>query len=203
VADDERPAERLANEGWEGLEVVEFADHLLFPDTLERRTTSGAVEQRAVYLRVPREHEFRAARFKARAMAKDDGLDLDRDRDLIANLENICLLSVAIRNNTPPHEPLEPDPMRLERTWDRVCLTRMWERLDEVNVKLNPQNGSITRDEMVALVAKVARERSLDPLVGYGSVARNSFVIFMADLLTASLVRRSLPESSGPSTPAP
>lgn len=177
----------LMTKDWSELEIFEHADHLLFPEKLIRRTKSGGWEEIDIMLRVPRDPDMRAARVEARALAQREKIDEEKDRDLFSNLESICILARAIRNSTAPYEAWEPEPLTLEKRYDKVCLQLLWEKLDKLNDILNPAPNQISPPEIVALIVAIAKARHLGPLVVYGQGAQTSFVVSMADLLLNSV----------------
>lgn len=178
---------RLMRADWEGAGVIENGDYLLFPDKLIRRRADGTWEEKSVFLRVPRESDLRKARVQARALALQEKIDEQKDRDLFSNLENLCILAFAIRNNTAPFEPWQPEPLLLEKQYDKVCLQSMWTKLDQLHEVLNPAPNQLSAGEIVALIVAIARSRNLGPLVVYGPGAQTSFVVSMADLLLNSV----------------
>lgn len=192
--------EQLLSKTWEEHEALEHAGYVLFPDKIFRRRKDGSIEEKAVMLRVPRMPEQRKARVMARTMAAEDELDPRFDRDMIEDLETLCLLSMAIRNSSDPFEPWEEDPRVLERIWDKSSLTAVWARLDALTTLIDPRPQSITNAEMLVLLAKISKERNLGPLAAYGSDAQTSFVTTMADLLLSYLDPKSSSEPSEPST---
>lgn len=187
----------LMTKDWGELEVLEHAEHLLFPEKLIRRKADGTWEETPIMLRVPRDPDMRKARIDARQWAEAEGIDEKRDRDLFETMENMCILASSIRNSTPPHEPWEPDPKILERRYDKVCLRRMWERLDKLNDIINPNPDQLSAPEIVALIIAIAKARHLGPLVVYGPGAQTSFVVSMVDLLLSSLGSKLSSESLG------
>lgn len=186
--------EQLIGKDWGELKVLEHADYLLFPEKIYRRKKDGKFEEIKICLRVPRDHEMRKARVQARAIAIDEGLDPKLDRDLISNIEDFCILSMAIRNATPPHEPWEPDPQVLSSKYDKQCLMQIWAKLDGYTQVLNPAPQSMSEEEMLALILAITKERNILPLHVYGSEAQTIFIISMADQLASSLVSRSSSE---------
>jgi hypothetical protein len=178
--------DRLLREGWEGLEVIEFAEHLLFPDKIYKRKADGTFDEKDIMLRVPRDFELRKARAQARALAAKDGLDEDRDKDLFDNIEVMCILSFAIRNNTEPYEPWIPDPLILERKYDKPCLAQIYGKVEVYGTIVDPKPEQISKEEMYALTASLASESNLLPLHVYGSVAQTSYIVTMANLLMNS-----------------
>jgi len=186
---------RLMAADWTGAGVIEFADHLLFPDVLVRRKSDGSWEETKVMLRVPRERDQRKSRVQARELAAKEKIDEQKDRDLFATLENLCLLALSIRNRSEPHEPWEPDPLILEGRYDKVCLQRMWNKIDHLASILDPAPDQISKGEIIALIAAIHRSRNLGPLVVYGSAAQASFVVSMVDILMSLLGSKLSSES--------
>lgn len=186
---------KLMTTDWSELEAYEHADHLLFPDKLIRRTKNGTWEETPIMLRVPRDGDMRAARVQARALAAQTKIDEQKDRDLFSNLENMCILALSIRNTTEPYEPWEPEPLVLEKRYDKVCLAQLWAKLERLNDVLNPAPNQLSSAEIVALIVAIAKARHLGPLVVYGPGAQTSFVVSMADLLLNSVGSKLSSES--------
>lgn len=174
---------KLMTTSWGDLEAIEFADHLLFPDVLIRRKVDGSWHRENVFLRVPREPDLRKARVEARALAAKERIDEEKDRGLFVNLENMCILAMSIRNTSAPYESMHPDPILLERKFDKVCLQHMWAKVEQLSEVLNPAPEQLSSPEIVALIVAIARARHLGPLVVYGPGAQTSFVVSMGDLL--------------------
>jgi hypothetical protein len=179
--------EQLLGKSWGELEVLEHAGYLLFPDNIYKRRKDGTFDSVKVMLRLPRQHELRKARVQARGIAVKDGIDLDRDRDLFGDVETVCILAMAIRNSTPPHEPMIPDPLELERDYDRACLMQVWAKIDALHRLVDPAPHEIGEREMFALVAAIAKERSIYPLAVYAADLQATFVVTMACLLNPLL----------------
>jgi hypothetical protein len=194
-------AEQLIGKSWGELEVLEHAGYLLFPDSIYKRGKSGKFDEVKVSLRLPRQHELRRARVMARDLAIKDGLDLERDRDLFGDLETVCILSMAIRNSTPPHEPMVPDPLELEKLYDRACLMQIWAKIDALHQLVDPAPHKISEEEMFALVAAIAKDRSISPLAVYAADLQAHFVIYMACLLNPLLEFKLSSAPSDSSTP--
>jgi hypothetical protein len=176
---------------WDELEVAEHAGYLLFPGEIRRRKKDGAFEAIPVMLRVPRKHEVRKARTDARAWAAEDGLNPQLDPDLFDDLDSLCILSVAVRSTTPPHEPFEPDPKRLERLYDNVSLDALWNQLEAVRKSLDPRPDDIDDTTFLMLVAAIASKRIIDPLAGLGGAGQINFIVRMACRLQNSLDSKS------------
>lgn len=181
---------RLMTTDWEELEIVEHAEHLLFPDVLIKRRLGGKWEETPVMLRVPREKDLRQSRVEARAWAAREKISEKDDRDLFTNMENMCVLARCIRNATMPFESMHPDPEYLERNFDKVCLQHMWSKLDKLNDVLNPAPNQLSSPEIVTLIVAIAKARHLGPLVVYGPGAQTSLVVSMADLLLNSVASK-------------
>jgi hypothetical protein len=184
--------EQLLERDWAGLEVLEKDGRLLFPDKIYRRQGDGTFRGHDVLLQVPREPDLRWARIQARRIANesDPPLDPDRDRDLIDNLEALCLVSRCMRDPQVPTREFDPDPAHLEAAWDKAALTQIYEKLDRLAQVVDPRPTDLGEEEMLALVAAVAKARNILPLAVYGPAAQNSCIVTMADRLVISLASR-------------
>jgi len=198
-------AEQLLNKSWGELETVEAGGYLLFPAEIYRRKKNGSFEATPIKLRVPREHENRKARVQARQIALKDGLDLDRDKDLVENLEVYCTLSMAMRNPKPMdngvYEEFDPFPESLEKRYDKASMTALYSQLMALSELVNPQPNKISKEEMLALIAAIAKERNILPLAVFGPDSQASFIVSMAELLWSLLESKSSSDLSAPSTP--
>ena len=199
--DRDRVVAQLLSRSWGELEALEHSGYILFPDQLYRRCKNGTFEGVPIAIRAPREHERREARVMARSRAQKEGLDPDRDADLIGELETVEILWRAIRSPSPPHEPLTVDAAELERSYDRPALMQAYAKLDAVYRIIDPAPQSLTDNEMLALVAALAKERNLLPLAVCAPGARDSFTLTMAVRLQSLLASRSSSAPSERSTP--
>lgn len=166
---------------WEDLKATEFADYLLFPDEIKQRQKDGTFKVHPVMVRVPREHEIRQARIKARAWAKDEGLEPDLDPDLFDNMDTMCQLVQAIRNTSEPFEPYEPDPKRLERVYDRPSLDAIWAKVEAYRTVLDPRPNALSDDETLAVIGAIAKSRNIVPLAAFAGPSQTSLIVTMAD----------------------
>lgn len=185
-SDNQTLIEFILNKNWEELETAEYAGYLLFPDEILKRKKDGTFERVPVMIRVPREHETRKARIEARTWAKDDGLDPELDPDLFDNMDTLCILAQAIRNTSPPHEPFEPDPKRLEKVYDRPSLDAIWAKLQGYREVLDPRPNSLTDEQTMAIIGAVAKARNTVPLAALGGRSQTNLIVTMANRLTSS-----------------
>lgn len=191
------------------VEVLEHATYLLFPAHIRRRKTDGSFEETEVRLRVPREHEMRKARVKARMIMEEDKLDWkDADADLFTNVETWCILSMAIRSNSDPYEPHDPDPRSLEKRYDKNSLMAIWAKLDALSRIVDPRPGEISTGEILGMMVAIAREGNTGPLADYASPAQASCIVTMAKLCAISVASKSFLEQlkhlrGEPSQPIP
>lgn len=165
---------------WDELKAFEFADRLLFPETLLKLKADGTFESIPICLRIPREHELRKARVDARKWAADEGLDPELDPTLFDDMDTICTLSIAIRNATAPHEPWEPDPRRLERNYDKPSLEALWAKVEAYRTVIDPRVDELDEDDTLTLIAAIAAMKNIVPLAGFAGSAQNSFIVSMA-----------------------
>lgn len=198
--------EQLLGKDWGELEVLEYEGRMLFPAEIHKIKKNGTFETVPVRLQVPREPDLRKARVQARQIALEDGLDLDRDKDLVEDLETICILSIAIRNYKPMDsgfcEPFEMDPKYLEKNFDRASLMAVWSKLDRLTERVNPRPEKMTKEESLAMLCAIAKARNISPLLAFGPDAQDSYIVTMGDLLLSYMGQKSSSESSEPSTQA-
>lgn len=194
-------AYELSSKKWEELEAIEFNDRLLFPDVLHVRKKNGEFEAVKITFRVPRLPEIREARAEAKRMAREAEIDPDVDKDLFGDLDISCLLWHAIRNNTAPYEPYEVDVEALEKKFDRDVLKLAWAKLEGYRRVVDPRPAAITREQVLAVVASIAKKRDISPLHVFDGPAQSGCVVFMASLLQKFLTSEPSKPSSESSTP--
>lgn len=196
----EHVLEQLLCKSWEQLEVIESEGHLMFAESLYRRSVTGGFTEEKVMVRVPREPDLRKARVQARRWALEDGLDLDRDQDLVEQLETLCVMSMVICNFKSAIDPRtqkefreawEPDPKALEKRYDRGSLEQLWAKIDALAHVIDPRPNTLGEEETLALISAIARARTVAPLHAYGPGAQESCIVFMARALLSSLASRS------------
>ena len=199
-------AEKLIGMNWKELEVVEHAGYLLFPEKIYKAKKDGTFEEENVMIRLPRSHELRQARVKARAIAQEERIDEEKDAALFENLENMCIMQMAIRDFTEPYSEfiseVQGGAVMLERTYDIASLMQIWAKIDKLHSLVDPAPEAISKGEMEALLSAIAGGRNVLPLLVYGPGAQSFFIVTMADLLLSYLDPKSSSESSEPSTAA-
>lgn len=184
MADVKKVEERvpeLGNRTWEELEVVEHGDgHLLFKDFLRRKTPKGTFELVEVRVRIVRMIEVAQARAECRAWCKELKLDEEKDRDVFSELEQVCILSHAIRAKEAPYPQLE-DPRDLALKYDEVSLMDMLGRIEALRWSIDPRVNLDTPDDVWTMVERVARAGHLRPLTDIAGPEQSSFIVFMAN----------------------
>lgn len=174
---------------WEELEALENDGQLLFPFTLKRRKLKEW-EEVPVLIKVPRESDTRKARLKAREWAKKEKLDPELDPELFSNMDTISLLSECIRNTTAPFEPYDPFPESLEQRYDRPSLDAAWAFIDALKTVVDPRPHELSEDELLGVIAAVAKARNIVPLAAFAGESQNSCVVFMAQRLVSFLASK-------------
>lgn len=194
-------ARELAGKTWEELEAVEHEGRLYFPEVIYRRV-GKKFEAEPVRLLVLREHEVRRAKRMARKWAADEKLDPALDPQLFDNMVCWCELALSIRNTTFPYESLHPDPAYLEANYDKRPLVQVYAKIDAYARLLDPRPEEIDAEQMVALVAALAKEQTIRPLVAFDGVSQTSCILYMARELQSLRDSKSSSESSDFSTAA-
>lgn len=193
----------LAATPWESLEMFEAHGYLHFPENLLRkRKGAGDFEEIPIAIRIPRPKEMRQARVAARKMALEEGLDLKLDKDLIDDLENMHILTVSLRNRTHPHEQWVFDVTELEKDYDKSSLAQMWAKMNALSEIIDPRPEDLSKEEVLAVIAAIAKTREIYPLLALGSASQASCIRTMANLsltylasnLSSSQLEDSTPE---------
>jgi hypothetical protein len=185
---------------WDELEALEHDGKTLFPDVLHERKGREFSQVRVAFL-VPKQPELRKARRQAREIFAEEGLDEEKDRAQFSDLEDACILWLALRSPTAPYEPFEVDPRALEARFDRDVLKLAWAKLEGYRRVLDPRPAAITREQVIAAVAAIAKRRDISPLHVFDGPAQNACVVFMACLLQSFMTLQSSQPSSESSTP--
>lgn len=179
---------------WKSLEAQEYEGRLLYPGKLARKKKDGTFEYIDIMLRVPREPELRKARVDARKQALESGLDLDRDKDLVDDLEIIHILTCAIRSSRPPsmkngpgYEQWSMDAKDLEETYERNSIISLWQQLDALTRSMTPSEEKISEAQFIFILSAMVKERSIHPLAVYAPDVQSSFIITMAERLMNSM----------------
>ena len=165
---------------WDELGAVEAAGQLLWPEHLERRTKSGALEQVEIMLRcVDNAQRFRS-RIRAREWARQLSLDQTADKDLVEELENYELMAFAIRDRKAPHDQHFPDGSALFRAYTTASLGRLFERLGQLTDLSDPRYGDLDGEQLWRVVAEVARRGEPSPLAGMPGREQITCIALMA-----------------------
>jgi len=172
-------ATRITIENWQALGVEEHAGVLHMPAAIKRRTATGAVEETRVMLRnVTNEHRFRC-RNAAREHAKLMKLDLDRDRDMVGEIENYALLAYAIRDPKSFDQHV-PGVAELVSRYDAQSLVELWGVYNAWLEMLDPRYGELDDEQLWQVIVRIAKEKHIGPLVALPGVEQHSCIIAMA-----------------------
>lgn len=200
--DDVERVVQLILENWEEIGVQESPDHVLhLPATIKRRNAKGGVEVDHVLLRNVSNPQRFKARTQSREWAKELNLDLDRDRDLVDQLENYCILAYAIRDREFVQHT--PDVKHLWKTYDMQALGELWGVYDAWVRMLHPSFGTWDGEKIWQVIARVRAGSTLSPLAVLPGIEQASCVLFMAREAALSPNAPSWLASSVTSTRAP
>jgi len=195
LPEDKKHLETFINKTWDELEIVEHneIERLLIPGVIQKRKLNGEFEMTDIKIRPLREHELRECRTVARDIAKQDGIDEEKDKQLFENIEEICKLSMfAIREKDHPYIAVEDDPRKFEKKFDKHTIRDLVSQLDHATDLLNPRLDDITENEFALILAKIASEESIRPFLVLEPGTAQSLIVFMASLLAPSLMEQLL-----------
>jgi hypothetical protein len=203
MADD--PVEKAVQftiDNWHDLGVKEHDGVLYMPAVIKRRNAAGGSDETPVMLRnVTNEHKFKCRKI-ARGYAEKAGLDVDRDRDLVTEIENYALLAFAVRDARKPYDQHVPDVARLIELYDTQSLAELWGRYNVWVEMLDPRYGELSEEQLWQTIVRVAKERSPSPLVALVGREQFSCIVAMALAACSSPTRPSWVPSSATSMPA-
>lgn len=165
---------------WTDLGTREHDGSLLWPATIQRRKADGGLEERPVMLRPLQNAQRFRARTRAREWAKRLSLDLDRDRDLVEELENYECLAYAIREVAPPHDQYVIDGPALFEAHPTATLATLWARLNLLTETTDPRYGDLSAEDLWRVAASVAQRGEPSPLAGMPGHAQSTFLVLMA-----------------------
>lgn len=190
LPEDKKHLETFINKSWDDLKVIEHdeIERLLVPGVIRKRKLDGTFEMIDIKIRPLREHELRQCRIMARDIASKDGIDEKKDVRLFENIEEICKLTFAIRENDHPYISYEDDPRKFEKKFDKHTIRDLSSQLDAATDLLNPRMDEITENELLLIIAKVAAEEDIRPFLALEPGTAQRLLIFMASLLAPSLM---------------
>lgn len=193
----------LTEQKWEQLEALEEGGRLLFPDSIRRRTKSGALEEVPVAVRPLRKDERRKARFAAEKYAADCGVDPEnqRHKDLFEDIDTLSIIALAIREPSEPHSQ-HATIAELEHDYDMRSLDTLWSRYKLHEDRTDPREPLQTEEEFWAVLGAIAKARRIDPLADMPSHEQNAFILRTVELSLTSPAFRSFCSRFESSTPA-
>lgn len=182
---------RFVIDNWETLGVAEHAGILHMPATIKRRNIKGGVDEQPVMLRNVSHQQRFICRSLARGYAERAKLDIDRDKELVAEIENYAILTFAIRDPKPPFDQHVPDVDHLLNRYDTQSLVELWGKYNVWVEMLDPRFGELDSDQVWQVIAKIAREANPAPLAGLAGREQISCIVIMAQLALSSPTRPS------------
>lgn len=191
---------QLTIDNWDEIGVIERDGRLYMPATIRRRVAKGELKEEPVYLRMVSNVHRVKARVESRALALDQGLDLDRDKDLIGDLENYALLAFAICDEQGSQH--FPDLKSLWKAYDTQALGDIWGAYDAWVRMLNPNFGTWDAEALWKIIGKVRAGRTIAPLAAMPGIEQMNCLLFMALEACCSPNAPSWLQSSATSTRA-
>ena len=174
------PARRVL-EDWDALGVEEFDGELLLPTTIKKRSKSGALVGVEVMLKKPSFRQRTIARTRSReTAAKVYKLDLEKDKDLLDEIENFEMLAFGIRDKKPPHDQHVFDAQALLSTYETPSLSEAWGLLDKWADMLDPRYGEMTGEQLWEVIQEIGAKQNIAPLVGMRGFEQVTCIMLMA-----------------------
>ena len=190
----EDPVERAVAftlDNWASLGVKEQDGVLYMPASIKRRNATGGTSETPVMLRnVTNAHKFKC-RALARKYAEQNQLDVDRDRDLVTEIENYALLAFAVRDARKPYDQHVPDVGKLIELYDSQSLAELWGRYNAWVEMLDPRFGELTAEQLWQTIVRVAKEKNPSCFLGMPGYAQYTCIVLMAEQALLSPSRPS------------
>jgi hypothetical protein len=194
------PIEAFGGRKWGELEVLEHdAGQLMFPAELRRRDKTGATKITPVRVRVPNADDLFKARAQARKECKARELDEKEDRDLFRQIEQLVILSFAIRTHAAPHSQFAKFDELLG--YDEGCLRDIQEQINRRKEELDPRESLTTEEEVWKAIVETARRMDTSPLADIAGRDQHALVVRMAVEACRSPTASSWLQSFGISIP--
>lgn len=192
----------IASLSWDDLDVVPGdTERPLFAAEVRWKNFKGEVLSRKVRLRVPTPLELISARRKARDWCAELGIDPVKDPEILAQTEDLVVLSEAIREYEAPHG--QWDKPQVIAQMDQACLRDLKERIAHFTQLVDPRIDIQTDEQFWAVIAEVKRKKNLLPLADIAGHVQPSFIMRMAWEASKSPTAPSSLRSSESSTPEP
>jgi len=201
VEDDIKRTVEISLDNWDAIGVEELDGVLYMPATIKRRSKVGGVVEVPVMLRgITGPHRIRC-RTAARTWALNADLDLDRDSDLVGELESYSILAFAIRDPEPPYIQHVVDGPTLFERYDNPSLDELWGRYDAWHRMLHPDFGKYDAEQMWQIIAAIKAGADITPLAAMPGVAQATCMLVMAQAACSSPTAPSWVRSLETSTP--
>lgn len=196
-----KPIPELGGRSWEELEVIEHSSGpLMFKDAIRKRGKNGTVETVPVRVQVLRVDKIAQARVDCRRLFAELGLDAEKDTDLFSEIEQVCMLALAIRDIDPPHAQAYTTRELIEG-FDEASLQDVAGRIQALRQAVDVRESRLTEDEIWQKIAAVARVGHLLPLTDIAGHEQPSCIVFMASQAMRSPKGLAWLQSAGISTP--
>lgn len=164
---------------WDELGIVESQGILHMPASLKRRDAKGGVSEVPVMLRNVTNHHKIQARKISRAFAQQSGLDIDRDADIVTELENYAILTYAIRDPKSFIQHMATLE-ELLHAYDTQTLAELWGRYNVWVEMLDPRFGEMSGEDLWRAIGRIAKDANPSFLAGMRGAEQFSCIVLMA-----------------------
>lgn len=165
---------------WDDLGVVEHEGGLHFPAKLQRRKADGSLRTVDVMLRCPTNAQRMKARVRSREWAAELKLDLDKDRDLVDELETYELLAFCVRDSAAPFDQHVFDGKALFKDFLSPELSALWARLNVIIDVTDPRFGELGPAEIWEVAKRIAAHGEPSPLGDLPGFEQATCITFLA-----------------------
>lgn len=160
------------------LGVLEEKGRLYLPVAIRRRSVTGEVESQDVLLCEPTNRQRFQARIDARDYCGKRKLEPVADKDYFENVENVALLTFALRDKKTRGQ-LEPNVEALLERFPDSTLAELWGKLNKWCEMLDPRFGELSSERLWQVIEGMSRGNLL-PLVDMPTYGQSTCFALMA-----------------------
>ena len=184
IVDEEAAVERAVDIAlgidWAELGMVEYKEKLHRPTSIRRRKKDGSLKEVPIMICMVSNPQRFKARVRSRKWAEELSLDLERDKDLVEELEHFEILAYAIRDAEDPYDQHVPNGKHLYEMYLLSELSEQWALHQQMVDVCDPRFGELTPKKMWSVVAAIAVRGEPTPLSGMPGFEQATCMTFMA-----------------------
>jgi hypothetical protein len=163
---------------WDDVQLMEGAsERLLFPGTIKRRQKDGSFSKTKILLRVPGALGKLQGRSEARTWFAELKLDPDRDKDYLAQLEEVCIIALAVRSTNGHGQHMSREEIA---ALEEPVLVDLRSQLTNCEALMDGRLSGLSEEQLWKVIIRVAKGANLGPLLDIAGHEQPSSIVRMA-----------------------